>query len=218
MESESSLKTKTKKELTVLQKRAHEIMGTNFFGIGEAIRYFGVNPLCEELDALADVPFTQTSLAECQESHILVAVFPLSMVGISERVESTLFKGHNASWCTMGVPWVFTLDRGGVSWHLVRKTPAVDSISKSWDERWILPAAINEYTPSARIMTYTIIGHFLSTGERLFEGVYVQCPDLGSECDHICIGCFDADGLGITELYSGYHDAKTGVASARKPD
>ena len=49
-----------------------------------------------------------------------------------------------------------------------------DSASKTWDEQQKLLGK-DEETPSARVVIYTMIGHFLSTGERLFGSIYVRC-------------------------------------------
>jgi hypothetical protein len=133
-------------------------MGANFFGVEEAIRHFGVNPSTQQLGDLATVPFAEKTLQSCKDTHILVAVFPMSILDIRGKVEKKLFYSHKDA---------FAKDRGDVSWHLVRKILVANSTSKTWGEQQALLAS-NEYTPTARIMTYTIIGHFLVTGARLF--------------------------------------------------
>jgi len=62
-------------EPSTSQKLAREIMGTNFFGIEEAIKHFGVNPSKQQLAALAEVPFSEEVLRSAKDTHVLVAVF-----------------------------------------------------------------------------------------------------------------------------------------------
>ena len=109
----------------------------------------------------------------------------------------------------------FAKDRGEAAWHLVRKTPVTNSTSKTWDEQQALLAK-DEETPTARVMVYTIIGHFLATGERLFENIYVRCSDVDSRGNRVYVGGFDSDGLRVVSFWDGYRDSSIGLASARK--
>ena len=66
-------------------------------------------------------------------------------------------------------------------------------------------------------MVYTIIGHFLATGERLFEQIYVRCVDPDSDGCRVRVGDFDADGLVVNSSEDDTRNNYIGVASARKP-
>jgi hypothetical protein len=68
-------------------------MGDNFFGVEEAIRYFRVNPTDGDVDALAEVPFTEDVLQECKDTHVLVAVFRLSVINIRKIVPNCFRQG-----------------------------------------------------------------------------------------------------------------------------
>ena len=81
-------------EPTTSQKRAREIMGKNFFGVEEAIKHFGVNPTRQQLAALSEIPFSEAVLEQSKDTHILVAVFPLSILEIRGKVERKLFYNH----------------------------------------------------------------------------------------------------------------------------
>lgn len=197
-------------EATTSQKRAREIMGRNTFGIEEAIKHFGVNPSRQQLAALANVPFTEATLEACKNTHVLVAVFPLSIIEI--RSKAKLF--YDQSWYSKES---FAKDRGDVSWALIRKTPVPNSTSKTWQEQQAL-LANNEETPTARVMVYTIIGHFLATGERLFEKIYVRCSDVDSDGFRVVVGDFDSVGLFVGNIWDGYRKDCIAVASARKFD
>ena len=65
-------------------------------------------------------------------------------------------------------------------------------------------------------MVYTIVGHYLSTGERLFENVYVRTSSLDSDGLRVYVGHFDAGGLRVGYIWDDYRSAYLGLASARK--
>jgi len=199
-------------EATTSQKRAREIMGRNYFGIEEAIRHFGVNPSRQQLAALAEVPFTEATLEECKNTHVLAAVFPLSILEIRGKILGNQRLFYNQDWYNRES---FAKDRREAEWHLVRKTPVPNSTGKTWNEQQALLAK-NEETPTARVMVYTIIGHFLATGERLFENIYVRCSDVVSSGSRVHVGGFGSYGLGVRSGWGVLRYDYIGLASARK--
>ncbi len=201
-------------EPTTMQKLAREIMGKNYFGIEEAVQYFGVKPTRVQLSALAEVPFTEAELREVKDTHVLVAVFPLPILEIRGKVEHNLFYSHEDSWYNKES---FAKDKGEAGWQLVRKTPVENSTNKTWQEQQALLVK-NEETPKARVMVYTIIGHFLATGERLFENVYVRCSDVVSGGYRVYVGYFDSGGLYVCYYSGGDRYDLLGLSSARKFD
>ncbi len=190
--------------------RAREIMGKNFFGIEEAIQYFGVKPTRQQTLALSEIPFSKDVLQKAKDTHILVAVFPLSILEIRKKVDSELF--YDQSWYDKES---FAEECGEVSWQLVRKTPVDNSISKGWKEQLSLVGEDDE-VPSARVMVYTIIGHYLATGERLFEHIYVRTSSVDSGGDRVDVGGFGSSGLLVSNFWDGYRCGGIGVSSARK--
>ncbi len=201
-------------EPTTAQKLAREIIGKNYFGVEEAIQHFGVKPTRAQISALAEIPFTEAELREVKDTHVLVAVFPLSILEVRDKAECKLFYSHEDAWYNKEA---FAKNRGEARWQLVRKTPVDNSTSKTWDEQQALLAQ-NEETPTAQVMVYTIIGHFLATGERLFENIYVECSDVNSGGYRVGVGCFDSDGLRVGGFSNGVPYSFVGVASARKFD
>ncbi len=198
-------------EPSTSQKRAREIMGRNFFGIEEAIKHFGVNPSRAQLAYLAEVPFTEEVLESVKDTHVLVVVFPMSILDIRGKVERKLFYSCEYSWYNKEA---FAKDRGEIGWRLVRKTPVPDSTNKNWDEQQALLDK-SEETPSAQVMVYTIVGHYLATGERLFEKVYVRTSSVGSDGHRVYVGSF-AKGLHINNWWDDDRSDNLGVSSARK--
>ena len=200
-------------EPSTSQKLAREIMGKNFFGIEEAIKHFGVNATKQQLAYLAEVLFSEEVLKSCKDTHVLVAVFPLSILdirGITRKLENqTLF--YSQDWYDKQA---FAKDKGKVSWQLVRKEPIANSMSKTWNDQQALLSK-DEETPTARIVVYTMVGHFLATGERLFEKIYVRCVDLASDGDRVGVGYFDSKGIYVY-YWDGDRNDFVGLSGARK--
>lgn len=187
-------------------------MGKNFFGIEEAIKHFGINPTRQQLAVLFGIPFSEEVLEQSKDTHVLVAVFPIPILEIRGKVEEKLFYGHGDAWYNNESS---AKEQGTVGWQLVRKTPASNSTSKNWQEQQSLIAKENE-VPSAQVMVYTIIGHYLATGERLFENVYVRTSSVDSDGYHVFVGCFDSDGLDVRGNWDNNRYGYLGIASARK--
>lgn len=179
---------------------AQEVMRKNFFGIAEAVKHFGINPTRRELAMLSEIPFSPEELMMCKDTHILVAVFPISICDIRSKVANntkTLF--DRQSWYDKEV---FANDECETSWQLILKTPVSNSINKNWKEQQSLIAS-DEEVPTAQVMVYAIVGHYLNTGERLFEDIYVRTSSLYNINCKVCVGCFATDGLSMDGLFWG---------------
>lgn len=195
---------------------ARDIMGKNFFGAAEAALHFGVCPTKEQLDVLATIPFSENMLRSCRSTHVLVAVFPLSifaMYGIAQKnSDQILFYARGKS-----DEWEFAKDAGECDWQLVRKEPVLNSTQRSWEEQKLLLMA-DEEVPTARVVVYTMVGHFLATGEHLFASMYVRCADSGPEYTRSLAGYFHDRGLNVRLEYQGDRGYNIGLASAKKSD
>ena len=198
-------------EPTTSQKRAREIMGKDFFGIEEAIQHFGVNPTRQQTLALSKIPFSEAVLQEVKGTYVLVAVFPLSILEIRGKVDSELF--YDQSWYNSKE--LFAKERGETSWQLIRKTPMDNSTLNNWEE-YLALIGEEEEVPTAQVMVYTIIGHYLETGERLFEHVYVRTSSMDSDGRRVLVGYFDSGGLYVFYYWDDDRSDRIGVSSARK--
>jgi len=119
-------------EPSTSQDKARAIMGKNYFGVEEAIQYFKVNLSKQWLTTLAKIPWSEEVLRSCKDTHILVAVFPLSILDIRFGASgSKLFYDH--SWYKKES---FAENHGEAAWHLVRKALVPNSTSKTWDSSW----------------------------------------------------------------------------------
>jgi hypothetical protein len=198
-------------EPSTSQKRAREIMDKNLFGVEEAIAHFGVNPSKQQSAYLAEIPFAESVLEACKNTHILVAVFPMALLDIRGACkDQSLF--YNQDWYNKQA---FAKEKGEVGWQLIRKTPIDDSTSKTWDEQNKLLGKDDE-VPTVRAVVYTMIGHYKAIGERLFEKIWVRCSDLDSVGHRVLVGYFDAEGLNVSYYWDAYRYDNLGLASARK--
>ena len=191
---------------------AREIMGKNFFGIEEAIEHFEVNPSKQQIAALAEVPFSEEVLESCKDTHILVAVFPMSILDV-RRAYSSLFDSSTDGWYELEK---FARNKGVIGWQLACKTPVEDSTYKNWNEQQKLLGKDDE-TPSAQVMVYAIVGHYRNMGERLFENVDVRCSCLDLRSYRVCVGDFVSGKLRVGDDLDDYRFSRLGVSAARKP-
>lgn len=181
----------TNREPKLTQIRAREIMGRNFFGAEEASKHFGVKPSAQELAYLSDIPFSEDTLTACRNSHVLIAVFPLSIRKIRHKVAPEVFyrDPHYPQEEEWDKGQAFAMNRGELGWHLVHKTAVSYSAYETWCEQQKL-LNIHEKTPTARVLVYTMAAQRLSAGELLF--IYlgsdsVRCADLLSSGNHVVV-------------------------------
>jgi len=180
-------------------QQARAIMGRNFFGVEEASKHFGVNYSEEQHLYLTEIPFNRNVLTSCKDTHVLVAVFPISILVIRSKFVGC-FRNHDDAWYARQA---FAVNIGQVGWQLVRKIPLGDATTMTRNQQRILYSKDGE-TPKAQVVVYTMIGHFLATGERLFEHVYIRCLDGNSRRRRVGVGSFGVKGLSVYYYYDNY--------------
>lgn len=197
-------------ESSMSQKLAHEIMGKNFFGIEDAIKYFGVNPSKQQIATLEEIPFSPEVLITCKNTHILIATFPMSINDIRKLDEQKVLF-YSQTWYDK-LP--FSDYKSELMWILVRKTPVDGSLNKTWNEqRRATPN--DEGVTSAKVIVYTMIGHYLSTGVRLFENENIRCHDIDKDGRHVCVGFFGNIGMSIYACGDSDIDTKLGSSATK---
>lgn len=195
---------------TPSQQTAREIMGSNMLGTLEVERYFG-ELTDEQREALEIIPFSEETLKACTKTHILVADVGLSLLDVRQKARKGLFYSQN---------WFDNEEFAGrtetACWRLIRKIPVDGSFSKDWSEQNALVDSKIDEIPSARQVVYTTILHFLATGERLFEKVYVRTSDVDSDGNRVSVGDFGVGGLRVGYWLDGRRYGSVGVSSSRK--
>jgi hypothetical protein len=196
----------------ISQKRAREIMRKNFLGIEEAIKHFGINPTHQKLAALSNVPFSEALLEQSKDTHVLVAVFPLSILEIRNKVDPKLFYNQEGTWYDKQS---FAKEAGEAGWQLIRKTPADNSIPENRQEQQALFGK-DEETPTAQALVYTAISYFLSTGEQFMECKYAGTSSVDSKGNRVYVSDVGLDGLGISDYWDAVRYDNEDISSPRK--
>lgn len=214
------IKKYSSSQCSISQTCASKIMGTNFFGVEESSKYFTVKPSKQEIVYMSRVPFSENTLIACKDTHFLVAVAQISIVDICTRTATTKLPKYQKllirkrGWYNNQA---FANESGQMEWRLIRKTLVFNSLLKNWKQQVALLDDKTEEVPNTRVMVYAIIGHYLNTGERLFEKLCVRCSDVDSGFYRVYVGEMDTDGLDIYHSCSdGFVYDYVGVASSIK--
>lgn len=218
--------------------QARTIMGSNFFGVEEAIKYFNINPSQKKLRVFEQIPWSKKKLEECKDTHILIAVFPISIIKMGKIVNKKDKKIFDDRWMAFSE---FAKYKGRIGWELVRKD-LIPGSNKKWDnmpstseeeinakclfiqehkmEQGALLTQENEKLPAGQLVMYTMIGYFLKTGERLLEKSCVRCSDISDDGTTLYIGYFDSkEGIFLETTYNHdlvCEDGNCGVLGAKK--
>lgn len=107
-------------------------------------------------------------------------------------------------------------DRTSFGWLLIKKTPAVNSIGKKWQDRDKFLSAL-ERVPNAAEMSWFITTYFEVRGVRLFGDAHVRTSSLGVQDSHITVGGFGFDGFNVFDFWDNETRGSVfGLSAARK--
>ncbi len=203
--------------VTEIQK-ARQIMGRGFAGVEEVIQHLGVQFLDTQLAQLANVPFSETTLLECQKTHILTPGYPISIHELRQRSPSGLIHPSRGPWYG---PMPFAAQETvSLRWYLMRAGILPESTDKTLEEQKNLLK--HEEIPRACELVYVTILHYLVSGIRLFgRGELARCHDIvdrygNLENGGVMVGSFGPEGLHISCLWTQYRLYYVGLASSRK--
>lgn len=202
-----------KKKSAVPEKDARAIMNSDFFGTEEAVDHFKIASPHEYPELFSGIPFSEEKLEKNKYTHILTAVFPISIIEIRNVVLPELFCSEERSWYEN---LSFATRRGKAGWCLVRKKIFDHSICRTWKEQCRI--IDEEHVLSARVLVYAIMGcHLVSKynpKEHLFENVFVRTNSTAYKNFRVIVGHFNSTGLRIN-LGSDYKlDRDVGIATA----
>ncbi len=187
-------------------------MGDNFHGVDALERCLGIQLSRAYMKLFLTLPFTPELLQQCAETHVLVACGPLSLLDVWQA-QTGLFYTKNEPWYgAQSEQWARTKVKAG--WHLIRKSAVPDSISKTWDMQNRL-LKTDEQVPSASVLAQAALIHYLETTQEIFEAIYVRCSDMDPDRNHVYIGLFDEDGLGVHACEDSFRNGSLGLASSR---
>ncbi len=197
--------------LTCPIEQAAEIMGRNLYDLGTVKNHFEFTCSAEQRQFLRSVPFSPEVLETCKKTHLLVLCTQLSLMDVWRKY-TMLFRYREDPWYANEE---FAAVPAELGWQLVRKDCLPDSLNKTWAEQLKLLSEQEEVSSPA-VLAQAILLHFLETGERLFEKIYVRTPSTDSVGDHVVLGDFVGRGLGVSCCWDGNSDSGIGLSSAWK--
>lgn len=177
--TEVILATSYNYKISKAEKNAKRIMGKNFLGIREAIKYFKAKPNEKQLLHLSEIPFSDKILEQCKDTHVLAAIFPIP---ISDLINIARDKHKKIEIFNKRLYFsdVYKTKNGDAAkWQLVLKKPLSYTRNKTWHEQLNCIDQTTEEVPSAQVLVYLMMGLFLSTREKLFslDDTYVRSSD-----------------------------------------
>ena len=202
--------------VTAVQK-ARQIMGRSFVGVEEVAQHLSIRFRDDQLGHLAKVPFSENTLNQCRETHVLAPGYPLSIRELRQRLPSGLIDPDQDPW--YGKTAFAVQERVGPRWYLMRASILPESTDKTLEEQKSLLE--NEEVPHACELVYVTILHYLVNGIRLFDrGELVRCQDIVERYGNlvnggVMVGRFDSEGLHVGCLWTRYRLYYLGVESSR---
>ena len=180
------------------------------------MKFFGVTPEIREHDALKKVPWNAEALLTLSETHILVAIPPLSILDMRTISDKRYRNQHLFYPQDDYDKKPFARDEGEIGWQLIRRTPVEGSFGKTWNyQQWLL--GVTEELPCTQVLVYAMVGHFLNTGERLFEKDTVRTADICVDKRRVYVGNFKkGEGLDINFYPDDKFDQTLGLAAMQR--
>ncbi len=200
------------------------IMGKNFLGVEEVGQHLGVRLSPEDLARVRDVSFSEATLRQNSDSHILFLGIardsegkPLTITRLRQmfpREGQPRFR----SYLKPSEPRQLYSDRATpqLRWYLISRSLRDESRSKPyWQQEQSLRK--NEYRERAVVYVYMMILVFKARGQRLYEEDLVWCNDTGPDGATVAAGYFGPEGIYVSDWWLRA-DEHFGLAPARKPD
>ncbi|UZE93410.1 MAG: hypothetical protein IB617_01080 [Candidatus Nealsonbacteria bacterium] len=208
------------------QRRVQKIMGKNFFGVEEVAKYFGIQLTKEELSKIAEIPFSDKTLQECKDTHILFLGInrdkegkPLTIHRFKEMFPENgqpKFYSYQGSWYDKEE--FANKETPELRWYLMRKSILEESRSKTYEQQEKLLKE-NEERERAIVYVYEMLLMFKATGERLFkDDDCVWCKDIDVAGFHVYIGEFGLEDFSVGYWWGDDGWDNMGLAPARKFD
>lgn len=203
-------------EASTDQKLARAIFGLSFIGPKDVAELLKVQFSAKQLTQLEPIPFTEATLQEVRNTHVLVAGFPLSIDEIRRKVPH-LFCTSEGGWYANEA---FARKKVRLAWHLVRRDIVPGSTNRPFTKDEKGPGQLellgeNEFVPRASEMVYAAILGAMAAGSRIPENVYGRTEDIDSFGNRVIVG-FYSGRLSIFRYWVDGRRSDFGLAAARK--
>lgn len=138
-------------------EQAKEIMGQNFVGLERVKEYFGIDLTPDQYFKYAQMPYSIKTLQSLRDTHILVAVFSISIFEMMEK-HPKLFNVEEINIYYSSPNEIFIRDQGKCQWILLNKTSI--QYGRGYN---LLPA---------QPTVYAMLCYYLSSGNKIFVEEY----------------------------------------------
>jgi hypothetical protein len=187
-------------------KHAREVMGKNFISPTHVEKHFQVQ-YGNRITNFWEIPYPESVLTECKNTHILFAGYPLTIREMCARTSKDLFPFMSNYW------WedlaFAKADKVKLRWYLIRKGLFPNSRNKTITEQVKMLSEYEEVPRACEVMYMTIL-----SGERLFLDVYARCRDSAKKGGRVSVSTYPDGGIGMTSHAIG--NPIVGTASSRK--
>ena len=177
-------------EDTSSQRRAREIMGNNFIGIGEVQGYFGLIFSPHQTRILAEIPYSEQTLRETKDSCLLFPGYPFSIVDLQNLLggESSLREDIYSK--------LFASDKVFARWYLISKSPWGTSLYEPFEKQleYIAKYAREYEVPRACEVIYMLLLYSRARKDRLMKGWFTWCRGV-EKSERIVVGGDNQSGI-----------------------
>jgi len=196
---------------------ARTILGDDFISPEEITAARGLTYTDEQIAELEQTLPSQEVLEWLRDNDFyLTAGSPsdMSLLDIRE-LERRYFYSKEGGWYSEPSEAFARNDKVTCRWLMLRKGPMPNSMSKTWSEQDQLISDI-EVVPNAAEQVWGMTVYKAVRDIYLLPDVYVRTSSVGSDGDHVYVGCFDGGGFGVDRWDDDNRGGRIGVSSARK--
>ena len=192
------------------------ILGNDFISPEEIMKSRkGITYTDEQLSQFGETVPAQEILEWCRDNNYMLVAGPNHPMSLLEirNLQNGYFYSKEGGWYA---DQKFSKnDKVETKWYMICKNPVPESTSKNWEEQQALLSEI-ETTPNAPEFTWAITTYKAVRNIYLFGGIYVRTSSLDSDGDHVHVGDFDDEGLGVDSIWDSLQSSSLGLSVARK--
>lgn len=194
---------------------ARAIMGSNFIFPADVASKLGVKYSSSDLQKLAKMPFSESILRECKDTHILFPSFSLSILETREKAPNKMFHSYSDAWYN-GHSFAHS-ERPEVRWHLIRKEKVPGSTNKTYSQQLAL-LSNQEENPPAVVLVQLMVVYQMLTGTKLYvweKSDGVRSSSLSSDGNRVGVDFYEGQ-LFVNFWSDDFYVSDLGLAASRK--
>ncbi|MBI2278675.1 MAG: hypothetical protein HYU81_01265 [Candidatus Brennerbacteria bacterium] len=165
------------------QKIARLIMGPNFRSVEEVFAALNRKLTERDFNALTTIPYSEETLEECRETHLLRPEFPINLIDLSLAIPDVMYRNNLwYRWAEDGTDTFGHLETTSLGWRLIPREATPASVGKSYEEQMklILPGyeIMNAVTWAFSLALEVVLGR-----DHPFLGYWDGCWGRSSSVD-----------------------------------